>query len=106
MYLYEYAYVDGQTRWVAQTLSGITSTHIEQVSFRFGTTAIVHEFLRWRVIDEVMARSTFCRLKRVDILPSGLTTPDVVAWYAAGLPRCQNRSILSVHTVEWKPTVF
>ena len=97
--------VDTHTHWVAQTLSAINSALVDHVSFGFDSTAIVlHPFLRWSVVDEIMGQPPFSNLKQVDILVSTPTTPEVLSRYMDCLPRCHARSILSVRTVEWELT--
>jgi hypothetical protein len=98
--------VDTHTHWVAQTLSKITSALVDHVSFRFGSDIVLHDFLMWSVVDEIMGQPPFSNLKQVDILVSRPTTPDVLSRYMDCLPRCHARSILSVRTVKWKPTML
>jgi hypothetical protein len=98
--------VNAHTHWVAQTLSEITSALVDHVSFTFGSTLVSCNFLRWSVVDEIMAQPRFSNLKQVDILVSTPKTRDVLSWYIYRLPRCHARSILSVRTIEWKPTVL
>jgi hypothetical protein len=98
--------VDVHTHWVAQMLSEITSALVDHASFRFGFGAVSPEFMRWPVVDEIMGQPRFSNLKQVEILVSTPKTPGVLSRYMDCLPRCQARSILSVHTVEWKSTVL